>query len=61
MLLFERLKLLFFNFKFMNFCRYEIGVLFVPKQFSETTFSLQDSSSFVIPYDLPPVKYQSTG
>ncbi|CAF4328949.1 unnamed protein product, partial [Adineta steineri] len=42
---------------------YEIGVLFIPKQFSQTTFSISDSSSpsFPIPYDLPPVKYQSSG
>ncbi|CAF0978363.1 unnamed protein product [Adineta steineri] len=41
---------------------YEIGVLFIPKQFSQTTFSVSDSSSpsFPIPYDLPPVKYQSS-
>ncbi|CAF0751248.1 unnamed protein product [Rotaria sordida] len=39
---------------------YEIGVLFIPKQFSQTIFPLFDSSSFPIPYDLPPVKYEST-
>ena len=41
--------------------RYEIGVLFIPKQFSKITFPVFDTPSFPIPYDLPPVKYQSTG
>ena len=40
---------------------YEIGVLFLPHQFSQTTFSVSDATAFPIPYDLPPVKYQSTG
>lgn len=44
----------------LNF-RYEIGVLFLPKQFSQTTFPLVESPSFPIPYDLPPVKYQTSG
>ncbi|CAF3876423.1 unnamed protein product [Rotaria magnacalcarata] len=39
---------------------YEIGVLYTPKQFSKATFSLHDSPSFPIPYDLPPVKYQTS-
>ncbi|CAF0726606.1 unnamed protein product [Adineta ricciae] len=39
---------------------YEIGVLFIPKQFSQSVFSISDSPAFPIPYDLPPVKYQST-
>jgi len=53
---FERYKIWFFEF-----LRYEIGVLFIPKQFSQTMFPVNDLSSFPIPYDLPPVKYQSTG
>lgn len=40
---------------------YEIGVLFLPKQFSRTTFPVFDTPAFPMPYDLPPVKYQSTG
>lgn len=39
---------------------YEIGVLFLPKQFSQTTFTVFESPTFPIPYDLPPVKYQSS-
>lgn len=39
---------------------YEIGVLFLPQQFSQTTFSVFESPAFPMPYDLPPVKYQST-
>jgi hypothetical protein len=48
-------------FEINLFLRYEIGVLFMPKQFSKITFPVFDSPSFPIPYDLPPVKYQSTG
>lgn len=40
---------------------YEIGVLFLPHQFSQTTFPVFDAPAFPLPYDLPPVKYQSTG
>ena len=40
---------------------YEIGVLFVPHQFSQTSFPVFDAPAFPLPYDLPPVKYQSTG
>ncbi len=57
---FEKIeKKIFFWINF--FLRYEIGVLFIPKQFSKTMFPVFDSPSFPIPYDLPPVKYQSTG
>ncbi|CAF1632803.1 unnamed protein product, partial [Didymodactylos carnosus] len=41
---------------------YEIGVLFLPKNFSCSSFPILDdkiSDSFPIPYDLPPTKYEA--
>ena len=44
---------------------YELGVLFLPKFYGDDadkcSFDLKTNSKFTLPYDLPPVKYDSNG